>query len=78
MNTVTFNTPFNHVITQQKTTTISTLTIIRMIDNPVRKFVAVETKEMGRVTLWEGQAYDAIGQWTDSDVAARLHELYGQ
>ena len=28
------------------------------------------------VVIWEGAAYDAAGQWTDSDVQARLIELY--
>ena len=28
------------------------------------------------VVLWEGEAYDSIGQWTDSNVEARLAELY--
>jgi hypothetical protein len=28
------------------------------------------------ITLWEGSAYDAIGQWTDTDVTNRLNELY--
>lgn len=27
------------------------------------------------VTLWEGDAYDAIGAWTDADVDARIEEL---
>ena len=28
------------------------------------------------VVLWEGAAYDAVGQWTDANVEARLTELY--
>lgn len=28
-----------------------------------------------RIVLWEGAAYDAAGQYTDTDVQARLAEL---
>ena len=30
----------------------------------------------GKVVLWEGDAYDAIGQWTDTDVATRIKEIF--
>lgn len=74
---VNFNKPFDHVMVKQSSKEIRSITIKRMVDNPIRKIVAVETKEMGRVVLWEGADYDAIGQWTDSDVATRLHQLFG-
>ena len=27
------------------------------------------------ITLWEGAAYDAIGQWQDSDVTSRIEAI---
>ena len=78
MENIQFNNPFSHVMVPQVTKTVSALTILQMIDNPVNKVVAVQTREIGRVVLWSGNQYDSIGQWTDSDVEARLHELFGQ
>lgn len=56
---------------------ISEIEILSMNDNTVDKRVTIQTKgRLGRITLWEGEAYDAIGQWTDEDVKNRLFELY--
>jgi hypothetical protein len=64
-------------IQEARTTEINTLTINRMVDLPVQKVVKVFIAELPMpVTLWEGDAYDAIGQWTDQDVIDRLNELY--
>ena len=78
MDTIQVNTPFNHIVTPQVVKTVSEITITHMTDNPIDKMVSVRTKELGRVVLWKDAEYDAIGQWTDSDVEARLHELFGQ
>ena len=65
-------------IQEAKTTTIDTLTVNRMVDLPSQKIVKVFVAELPTpVILWEGDAYDAIGQWTDQDVIDRLNELYG-
>jgi hypothetical protein len=42
----------------------------------MEKKVIAHTSEFGSVVLWEGDAYDAIGQWTDLDVTARIKEIY--
>ena len=64
-------------IQEARTAEIDTLTINRMVDLPVQKVVKVFIAELPMpVTLWEGDAYDAIGQWTDQDVIDRLNELY--
>jgi hypothetical protein len=64
-------------IQEARTAEIDTLTINRMVDLPVQKVVKVFIAELPTpVTLWEGDAYDAIGQWTDQDVIDRLNELY--
>ena len=30
-----------------------------------------------QIILWQGDAYDAIGQWQDSDVIKRVEEILG-
>jgi hypothetical protein len=46
-------------------------------DNKEKSKVLVHVKEFtGKITLWEGDAYTAIGQWTDTDVEGRLLEIY--
>ena len=65
-------------VTPAVTKTISEITVISEIDNSMRKKVIAITKELGQVVLWEGDAYDAIGQWTDANVQARLLELYNK
>ena len=55
----------------------SSLKIRRFVDSPVDKTVeAFIIGAPGKVMLWEGAAYDAIGQWTETDVANRLRELF--
>lgn len=51
------------------------LTILRIIDDPMRKKVTAVTDSALTLDLWEGAAYDAIGQWTDENVKARIKEL---
>jgi hypothetical protein len=56
---------------------ITKIEIFEMIDNPVKKQVKVVCRNHPtRIVLWEGDAYDAAGQWTDADVVARILELY--
>jgi hypothetical protein len=54
----------------------TTVTLDYTIDNPTKKIIYAHTLEVGRIILWEGAAYDAIGQWTDNDVTNKLKELY--
>ena len=60
--------------------TISTasLTIEKIEDLPnERKVIAyTDHPEARSILLWEEDAYDKIGQWTDEDVANRLKEIY--
>lgn len=55
---------------------VSKIEIKQIVDSSVKKQVVAYTNNLGIVTLWEGAAYDAIGQWTDADVEARIKELY--
>ena len=74
---ITLNTPKKVVLQEEKSKTVSTLTVQRVVDLPKKKVVRVFVEELEEpIVLWEGAAYDAIGQWTDSDVQAKLTELY--
>lgn len=64
------------IVVKEIKRTINELTIEEIVDNNSRKEVKAYTEELGIVTLWSGDAYDAIGQWTDADVVARVKELY--
>jgi hypothetical protein len=55
--------------------TLTTLTVIEIIDNLKNKIVAVKVEEINwPITLWEGSNYKV--DWTNADVEARLIELY--
>lgn len=60
-------------------TTSTKVTIIEMIDNPGRRqVIATMYEQPGMIVLWEGDAYDAIGNWTNEDVIARINEIANQ
>lgn len=54
----------------------SKIEILSVEDNPNQKKIVVHTKQLGKITLWESENYDMIGQWTDSDIETRLIELF--
>jgi len=60
--------------------TISTpsLNIEKIEDLPnERKVIAyTDHQDASIIVLWEDDAYDKIGQWTDDDVINRLKEIY--
>lgn len=64
------------IISPEKITTINSIEVTNMLDDPINKKVLASTKEVGAIILWEGAAYDAIGQWTDTDVQNRILEMY--
>jgi hypothetical protein len=72
---ITFETPKEIVIVKELKRTFEEVTIEEVTDNAERKVVRAFTRELGQLVLWEGEAYDAIGQWTDADVQARVLEL---
>lgn len=74
---ITLSNPKKVVLQEEKSKTLETLTVNRVVDLPKKKIVRVFVDELDEpVVIWEGAAYDAAGQWTDSDVQARLTELY--
>jgi len=74
---ITLNTPKKIVLQEEKSKTVTSLTVNRVVDLPKQKMVRVFIDELDEaIVIWEGAAYDAAGQWTDADVAVRLNELY--
>jgi hypothetical protein len=51
------------------------ITIMKFMDNPSRKIVAVLTDDNKLYELWKGDAYDAIGNWTTEQAVARVKEM---
>lgn len=72
---ITLDTPKEVVLVKEIKQSVSEVTIGEITDNSEMKIVRAFTQEIGVITLWEGAAYDAIGQWTDADVEARIKEL---
>jgi hypothetical protein len=55
---------------------VSTLTIDRIVDLPNARIVRAFVKELPNpLVLWEKDAYDQIGNWTDVDAETRIKEL---
>ena len=73
---VDFSYPRDIVIVQQIKRRLSALNVKQIIDDSDAKTVTAVTEQLGNVVLWSGDAYDAIGQWTDADVKKRLNEIY--
>mgnify|MGYP001256689758 FL=1 len=68
--------PKDVVIVKEQKKTIEKVTVLEIVDLPSRKQVIAKTQELGSVILWKDAEYDAIGQWTDTDVVNKLNELY--
>jgi hypothetical protein len=74
---ITLTNPKTVVLQEAKSKTITTLTINRVVDLPKQKVVRCFVEELDEpIVLWEGAAYDAAGQYTDTDVQNRLLVLY--
>lgn len=72
---ITFETPKEIVVVPELKRTFEEITIEEVVDNPSKKEVKAFTRELGILILWSQEAYDAVGQWTDADVEARVAEL---
>jgi cyanophycinase-like exopeptidase len=73
---ITFDPPKDITVVPEIKKTVDKITVIELKDQPERKTVIAVTVEAGIITLWKGDTYDAIGQWTDADVVARINEIY--
>lgn len=77
MENITLPSPKQVIVRAAETKQISQLEIDRMVDHPKQKKVVVHLKDYpSHIILWEGDAYDAIGQWTDENVKNRLLEIF--
>ena len=53
--------------------------LIEYVDRPGERVVLAKVTTLfgsEGYTLWEGDAYDAIGQWTDDQAADRIYEVF--
>jgi hypothetical protein len=73
---ITLSKPKEIVLLAERKKTISKVEIIQIIDVPKNKIVSASTAEFGTVILWKNEEYDAIGQWTDTDVINKIKSLY--
>jgi hypothetical protein len=74
---ISLSNPKKVVLQEEKSKTVTTLTVSRIVDLPKKKMVRAFVEELDEpVVLWEGASYDAVGQWTDANVEARLTQLY--
>jgi len=73
---IQLSTPKDVVIVQERKKTIEKITVIEITDISSKKQVIAKIQELGSVILWKDADYDAIGQWTDTDVINKLNELY--
>ena len=72
---IIFDTPKEIVLVKEIKKEVSEVTIREMRDLPEQKRVEAITDLLGIVVLWQGEEYDAIGQWTDTDVINKLKSL---
>ena len=72
---ITLDTEKEIVLVKEIKTTITEIKVLELKDLPEQKRVEAITHELGLVVLWQGEEYDAIGQWTDTDVINKLKSL---
>jgi len=72
---ITLETEKEVVLVKEVKRAIKEITVLELKDLPEQKKVEAFTKELGIILLWEGEAYDGIGQWTDTDVINKLKSL---
>ena len=63
------------VIQEQVTTTVTSVNLDFIIDQQEQKKVLAVVSIEGRrkeIILWEGDAYDTIGDWTQAQAEARI------
>lgn len=73
---IKFDTPVVYTPPTPAPVTYQQVEVMRTVDDAMAKTVTAFLNQGARsYVLWSGDAYDAIGQWTDIDVANRLKEL---
>ena len=56
---------------------LNSIDYIVIYDNTARVATAIIKGVNRPITLWTGEAYSAVGQFTDQDVDARVSEILG-
>jgi len=72
---ITLNTPLTFILQPEVKIELTNIEIQRIIDNPNEKFVRAFINGISDIILWEGNEYDAIGNWTQEQAEARIIEL---
>jgi hypothetical protein len=72
---INFDEPVTESVIGGNTLKTKKILIAKIIDNPGSKTVAVMTHKNKLYVLWKGDAYDAIGNWTNEQVESRVREL---
>lgn len=73
---ITLSMPKEIVVLPERRKTITKVEIIEVTDNSISRIVSAKTNEFGTIILWKGEEYDAIGQWTDTDVINKIKTIY--
>ena len=68
--------PKEIVVFAERRKTIEKVEILEVVDSSKNKTVIAKTIEFGNIVLWKDAEYDAIGQWTDTDVMNKIKSLY--
>ena len=56
---------------------ITKIEVFEWLDSPMKKQVWAHCRNHPtKIKLWEGDSYDAIGQWTEDQAKARILELF--
>lgn len=72
---ITLNTPISVISNKPVSIELTELTIDRIVDIVSQKQVVAFVEHFERIILWEDDAYDAIGNWTQEQAEARIIEL---
>lgn len=73
---ITFNPPLN-VVVNDKTIPVKELPLV-IVDVQKSKICKAQSAPFYKtLTLWEGEAYDAAGEYTQAQAEARFLELLG-
>lgn len=76
--TINYNQPIVQVSGDVATVTSrpASIDLYRMEDLPNERVVRLYVSDQAMpVTAWEGDAYDSIGQWTDTQASGRCVEI---
>ena len=66
----------NITVQPARTVTATSVTVGRLVDNPSEKRVVAFIRELGNpLVLWEGDAYDSAGDWTQAQADAKIKAL---